>query len=41
MSVLIEHFEQSDLDSALNFSTKFIDILSRDLQTEEIDVIVC
>jgi indole-3-glycerol phosphate synthase len=41
MSVLITHFEQSDLDSALNLSTQFIDILSRDLQTEEINVIAC
>ncbi len=37
---LITHFEESDLDGALDLSTKFLDILSRDLQAEEIDVIV-
>lgn len=36
----ITHFEESDLDSAFDLSTKFIGILSRDLQAEEIDVIV-
>jgi len=36
----ITHFEESDLDGALDLSTKFLDILSRDLQAEEIDVIV-
>jgi hypothetical protein len=37
---LITHFEESDLDGALDLSTKFIGILSRDLEAEEIDVIV-
>jgi hypothetical protein len=34
------YFEESDLDGALDLSTKFLGILSRDLQAEEIDVIV-
>jgi hypothetical protein len=36
----ITYFEESDLDGALDLSTKFLGILSRDLQAEEIDVIV-
>ena len=35
----IKYFEESDLDGAFDLSTKFLDILSRDLQAEEIDVI--
>ncbi len=37
---LITYFEESDLDGALDLSAKFLGILSRDLQAEEIDVIV-
>jgi hypothetical protein len=36
----ITHFEESDLDGALDLSPKFIGILTRDLQAEEIDVII-
>lgn len=36
----ITYFEESDLDGAFDLSTKFIGILSRDLQAEEVDVIV-
>ena len=35
----IRHFEESDLDGAFDLSTKFVGILARDLQAEEIDVI--
>ena len=32
-------FEESDLDGPFDLSTKFLDILSKDLSAEEIDVI--
>ncbi|CAF1018029.1 unnamed protein product [Adineta ricciae] len=36
----ITNFEETDLSAALDLSDKFVDILARDLQREEIDVIV-
>ena len=36
----IKHFEKSDSDDVLDLSTKFINILSREIQAEDIDVTV-
>lgn len=36
----IKDFEETDLNGALDLSGKFVGILVRDLQTEEVDVIV-
>lgn len=35
----IKNYEETDLNGALDLSVKFVGILARDLQTEEIDLI--
>ena len=36
----IKNYEETDLNGALDLSDKFVGILARDLQIEEIDIIV-
>ena len=35
----IKNYEETDLNGALDLSTKFVGILVRDLQTEEVDLV--